>query len=432
MMKIINKDINDFIGNFPSKTFADGKCHLIGAFGNVGVVETNDGLLVFDLAIKQYHRRILKALREFSGKQIKYIIYSHGHFDHCFGYSSIIEEIKKNGWEMPQVIAHENVLRRFEKYRMLDKYHAWLNKNQFASIGAKNSPAVSAQETLNPTIIIHGNENYNLKFGGFTFELYHDKGETDDSLWMYFREKKVLFTGDLVIHPTFPNVGNPNKVQRYPKQWALAMEKMLGKNADYILPGHGSLIEGKDNVKEALLIRAEVMHFVHDEVVKRMNEGKWFEQIFHEMVEIYPDRFKNHKMIRPLYGCYRFAIHAVYRLYHGWYDTGNPTDLFPAKSEDIAKEFLKINNETRYLEHAKKLFSQNKHAKKLQLALHILDIIIKGSNAKKKEILIEAYTLKSTILAKKAKEEPSFIVKNSLLNGIEYIKTKINELKKLI
>ena len=418
--------MSDFVGNFPSKTFADGSCYHIGAFANVGVVETTDGLLIFDLAIKQYHRRIHKAIREFSEKPIKYIVYSHGHFDHCFGFSSILEEIEEKGLDLPKVIAHENVLRRFEKYRMLGNYHAWLNKNQFRSIRTKKFPPVSAQETLNPTIILHGNEKYTLNFGGYTFEIYHDIGETDDSLWMYFPEKKVLFTGDLVMNPSFPNVGNPNKVQRYPKQWAIAMEKMLEKKAKYILPGHGKLIVGKKNVEEVLSIRAEAMHFVHDEVVKRMNEGKWFEQIYHEMLDIYPSKLKNHRFLKPSYGCYRFAIHAVYRLYHGWYDSGNPTDLFPAKTEDIAKEFLKINSEGKYFEHAKSLYSQNK----LQLALHVLDIVIKGCDLKNKEVLLDAYSLKSTILAQKAKEEPSFIVKNSLMNGIQNLKTKIKELEK--
>jgi alkyl sulfatase BDS1-like metallo-beta-lactamase superfamily hydrolase len=89
-------------------------------------------------------------------------------------------------------------------------------------------------------------------------------------------------------------------------------------------------------------ITSEAIHFVHDEVVKRMNEGKWFEQIYHEMLDIYPEKFKNHEYLSPVYGCYPYAIHAVYRLYHGWFDTGNPTDLFPAKSDKIARELLAL------------------------------------------------------------------------------------------
>ena len=418
------EDMKHFFGRFPTETFADNTCQIFGAYCSIGVVKTEEGLVVFDLSIKRYGKRVLEEIRKFSDKPIKYIIYSHGHFDHAFGFTKILEEIKENGWEMPHVIAHENILRRFEKYRMLHGYHNWLNKMQFSSSGQNiEEDIVSAFETLDPSIVIRGNDNYQFTLGDYSFEVYHDKGETDDSLWMWFPDKKVLFTGDLVINPSFPNVGNPNKVQRYPKQWAIAMEKMLEKNAEYLVPGHGLLIAGKEEVKSALSIRREAMNFVHDEVVKRMNEGKWFEQIFHEMVEIQPEKFKNHKYMRPSYGCYRFAIHAVYRLYHGWYNSGNPTDLFPSKSSDIAKEYLKVADVNKYLERAKILFNEGK----TQLALHLIDVVIKGSTLEN-ETLLEAYTLKSQILEETIKKEPAFIAQNSYLNGLTDIKNKIKNL----
>ena len=419
------EDMKNFFGRFPTKTFANNTCQIFGAYCSIGVVKTEEGLIVFDLSIKRYGKRVLEEIRKFSDKPIKYIIYSHGHFDHAFGFTNVLEEIKKKGWEMPQVIAHENILKRFEKYRMLHGYHNWLNKMQFSSSGQNIwEDIVSAKETLDPTIVLYGNENFEFKLGQYTFEVYHDMGETDDSVWMWFPEKKALFTGDLVINPSFPNVGNPNKVQRYPKHWAIAMEKMLEKNAEYLVPGHGLLIEGKDEVKSALSIRADAMHFVHDEVVKRMNEGKWFEQIYHEMVEIQPDKFKNHKYMRPSYGNYRFAIHAVYRLYHGWYNSGNPTYLFPAKSSDIAKEYLKVADDKKYLEHAKNLYNKGK----IQLALHLFDVVIKGSTLEN-ETLLEAYTLKSQILEEKIKEESAFIAQNSYMSGIAEIEEKIKQLK---
>ncbi len=423
-MSITPEEMKEWIGMFASKQFADGVCYILGAFGNVGVVETEDGLVLFDITMKQFGPRAFKTLRNFTNKPIKYIIYSHGHFDHCYGFAPFIKEISDKGWELPQVIAHENCVKRFKKYKMLDEYHNWLNKQQFASISGKQDKVISPHETLDPTIILHGNESYFFNLGEYAFEIYHDKGETDDSLWMFFPEKKVLFTGDLMVS-SYPNVGNPYKVQRYPKDWAIAMERMMEKNAEYLLPGHGKLIEGKDKVKEVLSITAEAMHFVHDEVVKRMNEGKWFEQIYHEMLEIFPKKF-NHWILQPVYGCYRFAIHAVYRLYHGWYNTGNPTDLFPAKSDKIAKEFLKVANEEAYIDHVKKIFEEGK----LQLALHIVDVVIKGIDSNKKDLLLTAYNLKYKILKQKAKDEPSFIASNIINNGALQIKEKIRKLKK--
>ncbi|MHA1329366.1 MAG: alkyl sulfatase dimerization domain-containing protein, partial [Promethearchaeota archaeon] len=219
-----------------------------------------------------------------------------------------------------------------------------------------------------PTIILRGNEsNYFFTLDGLEFELYHDKGETDDSIWLWVPEKEIICSGDLILS-SFPNIGNPYKVQRYPKDWAIALDKMLEKGAKYLAPGHGQLIEGKENVEDALSITTEALHFVHDEIVKRLNEGKWFEDIYHEMLKIFPEKFRKHPMLKPIYGCYRFAIHATYRLYHGWYDSGNPTDLFPARKKDVAREFLKIANESQYLSRARLLFEEGK----LQLALHVL------------------------------------------------------------
>ncbi|NVM18637.1 MAG: MBL fold metallo-hydrolase [Candidatus Lokiarchaeota archaeon] len=425
-MSDIRKGMEGFFGRgkFERKPFSDGVCYFIGAFGNVGVVKTSEGLVLFDLALRLFGPQVFKAVREFSDKQVKYIVLSHGHFDHCLGFAPFVEEAKKNGWVMPQVIGHENLLRRFEKYRMLDQHQMWTFRQQFASVGVNQSRFDSVHDALEPTIIMRSNEPYEFKLGNQTFELYHDKGETDDSIWMYLPEKKVLFTGDLMVN-SYPNIGSPFRVQRYAKNWALAMEKMMDKNAEYLLPGHGPLFEQKDDIRDVLSITAEAMHFVHDEVVKRLNEGKWFEEIYHEMLEIYPEKFNNHERLRPLYGEYRFAIHDVYRLYHGWYDSGNPTALFPSKSEEIAKELLKITNQTNYFNRARELFEEGK----FQLALHLLDVVIKGTN-ESSETLIDACKLKVKILKNKTGEEMSFIAKNILISSANQLKAKMKELRK--
>ncbi len=429
MGKKLSEGIKEWFGWFPSSTFENNTCIFVPNMANTCVFDTKGGLVIFDFPIRQFAQKTFDEVRRITNKPVKYVIYSHGHFDHAFGYGPFIEEIRKKGWDMPEVIAHENCIRRFEKYKILDKYHDWINKQQFVSVSGRGRDAVvSAHETLEPTIILQGNKSsYSFKIGDLNFKIYHDIGETDDSIWLWVPEKKTICTGDLMVS-SFPNIGNPFKVQRYPKDWAVAMEKMREKNAEYLVPGHGRLIEGKENVRDALSITAEVMHFVHDEVVKRLNEGKWFEQIYHEMLEIYPEKFKKHKILRGYYGCYRFAIHAAYRLYHGWYNSGNPTDLFPSKMVDIAREFLKLSSEIVYLEHAKKLFFEGK----LQLALHILDIIIKGSDEQNIKVLTDALNLKVKILKEKVKDESSFIATNILENGAHQINMRLKELQKPI
>ena len=111
-------------------------------------------------------------------------------------------------------------------------------------------------------------------------------------------------------------------------------------------------------------------------------------------------------------------------LFRSWYDTGNPTDLFPAKSADIAKEFLKVADAPQFLEQAKKTVEQGK----LQLALHLLDVIINGTESEN-ALLLEALKLKSKVLKQKADIETSFIATNIISNGALVLKPKIKELK---
>jgi alkyl sulfatase BDS1-like metallo-beta-lactamase superfamily hydrolase len=429
MIRRTTEGMSDWFGLFPSSNFANESCRFISGMGNTCAIETNEGLVIFDLPIRQYALRTFNEVREFSDKPVRYFLYSHGHFDHAFGYEPFMEEIRKKDWQEPEVIAHENCLKRFEKYRILGNYHDWINKMQFASVaGSKQQVLVSARKTLDPTIILKGNSpSFQFDLGGVQFNVFHDKGETDDSIWLWIPDKELICAGDLMVS-SFPNVGNPFKVQRYPKDWAIAMDKMIEKEARYLIPGHGPLIEGKGKVKDVLSITAEAMHFVHDEVVKRLNEGKWFEQIYHEMLDIMPEKFKMHSILRPMYGCYQFAIHASYRLYHGWYNTGNPTDLFPSKSEDFARELLKLNSEQAYLDHAKMLFK----AGELQLALHLLDVVIKGTSGEQQNIFLEALKLKYKILKLKSSEESSFIAANIIDNGAYQIKNKIKEIKRKI
>ena len=88
---------------------------------------TKEGLVIFDVPIRQFAQKTFDQVRSITTKPVKYVIYSHGHSDHAFGYGPFIEEIRKKGWDMPEVVAHENIIKRFKKYEILGKYYDWIN-----------------------------------------------------------------------------------------------------------------------------------------------------------------------------------------------------------------------------------------------------------------------------------------------------------------
>ena len=71
---------------------------------------------------------------------------------------------------------------------------------------------------------------------GVAFALRHEKGETDDHTVTWQPDRRVLCCGDLFIWAS-PNAGNPQKVQRYPREWAAALRRMLDARRRVPAPG---------------------------------------------------------------------------------------------------------------------------------------------------------------------------------------------------
>src|SRR6202022_3886536 len=127
---------------------------------------------------------------------------------------------------------------------------------------------------------------------------HHARGETDDHTWVWIPSRRVLCTGDLFIWAS-PNCGNPQKVQRYPKDWAVALRTMAELDAVTLLPGHGLPILGADRVRQALLEAAALLEHLHDSTVAMMNAGATLDEIVHTVHA--PPELLERPYLRPVY-----------------------------------------------------------------------------------------------------------------------------------
>ena len=105
------------------------------------------------------------------------------------------------------------------------------------------------------------------------------------------------------------------------------------------------------------------------------------------------------------YGHPTFVIHDVYRRYTGWYD-GNPSELFPSHSSTIAAEVTRLTGAEHLIERARELQQKGN----IQLALHLLDFAIGGSDDASKRK--EASLLKADLLDARANSIQNFIAGN--------------------
>ena len=136
---------------------------------------------------------------------------------------------------------------------------------------AGGRPLLLRAPALPPTVLY--DRRVDLSVGGLTFEVHHCRGETDDHSFVFCPERSVLCPGDLFIW-AMPNAGNPQKVQRYPWEWAAGLRAMAALGARSLAPGHGGpVVDDPERVKQMLLSTAEVLEDIVAQTLAAMNQG---------------------------------------------------------------------------------------------------------------------------------------------------------------
>ena len=380
--------------------------HFLQFWSNVAVIEADDGVVLFDAGFEFTGPRIVEELRRITDKPVAYIVYGHGHADHAFGAAAVIADARQRNYPRPIIVAHENVSRRFDRYRELLAYHEHINRIQF---DIPESLPAFPRNFIYPDLTYR--EAMSFRLGGLTFQLRHAQGETDDTTWLFIPERRTVCVSDLWVW-SCPNIGNPFKVQRYEVEWARALEAVAGRAPELLLPGHGPALEGAEEIQRACLLVARALRYLHDRVVAMLNQGKWPEEILRDFE--WPEEFAQSPLLAPVYGHPYFIVQAILRRYHGWYD-GNPSRVFPAASAAIGREVLALAGDSeRVLERVRSLHHQGE----TQLALHLVDFVIEGGGEKERE----ARELKIKLLQSLAEREPSLIARNIFLVSARRLK----------
>jgi alkyl sulfatase BDS1-like metallo-beta-lactamase superfamily hydrolase len=170
------------------------------------------------------------------------------------------------------------------------------------------------------------------------FELHHARGETDDHLWAWFPDRKWIMSGDFLIW-NFPNAGNPQKVQRYPIEWAAALRAMIAKEPELLLPAHGLPIAGRERVARVLDEVASALENLVADVVAMMNSGATLDAIIHT-VRV-PDDTLAKPYLRPFYDEPEFVVRGIWRQFGGWWD-GAASRLKPSPDAHLASAVAEL------------------------------------------------------------------------------------------
>jgi alkyl sulfatase BDS1-like metallo-beta-lactamase superfamily hydrolase len=373
--------------NHELSVLADGIA-VVEAFSHCIAFTTDDGLLTFDTSGPAGGARVVAALRRWRSDRFNTIVYTHGHVDHVGGCGAFIDDARTAGAPRPRVAGHVNVSRRFDRYNLTNGYNQVINERQFGQFRRRGYEMAGAERFLpetSPPPDVTYRETLKLEVGGLQAELVHARGETDDHTWCWIPAHRAICAGDFFIW-NFPNAGNPQKVQRYPAEWAGAMRAMAAQGAELFLPAHGLPIAGAERIRRVLTEVAEALEHLVRETLALMNQGARLNDILHS-VTIDPAVLEK-PYLRPMYDEPEFVVRNIWRLYGGWYD-GNPANLKPARDDALARELAALAGGALALaERAQALVTED-----LRLACHLVELAVLATpeDARLHQIRAEIY-----------------------------------------
>ena len=304
---------------------------MVESFSNVVLLATDGGVVAFDSSGVRTAAAVVDAIRGWTSAPVNHLVYTHGHADHVGGSAAFA-----GAWGPPNVIGHENVNRRLDRYAATNNWNLLINARQFGGIPSDFNLSIGDEtESFLPAGTLRTDvdfrDRHDLVVDGETVELHHARGETDDHLWAWLPDRRTAIVGDFLIW-NFPNAGNPQKVQRYPLEWAEALRVMVAKQPDLLLPAHGLPIAGRSRIAEVLTTIADTLEQLVAEVLAMMNSGATLDEIIHT-VHV-PAETLAKPYLRPLYDEPEFVVHNVWRQFGGWWD-GAASRLKPSPDAEL-------------------------------------------------------------------------------------------------
>ena len=372
-------------------------CWFQSLFSGVTAFDTDEGLVLVDSGMDRLAPQIAATLRTKTQKPIHTAIFTQGHVDHAFGLKHFLVENQP----APRIIAHKNMPARFQRYNLTAQHNAALNARQFggtvdrATERPEDYESFSRPPDFPPNLLYE--ERLDISVGGLTFQIHHCPGETDDHSWIFCPEKGVLCPGDLFIWGV-PNAGNPQKVQRFAKDWAEGLRKMAALNPVSLGPGHGGPVsQDPKKLHKMLMETADFLETIHTRTVAAMNDGSPPHVDLVHDVKIPQSKSP---WLQPVYDDAEFIVRNIIRLYGGWW-TGRPSELKPAPRDALAKEMAALGGGALQLAARAEALSKKGE---MRLACHLADFALEAEPQNK-----EVQEKVATIYEKRAAEEEALM-----------------------
>ena len=361
----------------------DGVYQAVGfGIANSIMVEGDECVFIVDvMGSMETAAEVRSALAKITDKPIGALVYTHNHADHVMGGLAFAPDGNVD------VYAHEttndyinrfaNVLRpilRTRSSRMFGSYLRGGGPDAMQNVGL--GPFV---ETLDPDAtlgLIRPNKTFtdDLKseICGVKVELVHAPGETNDQLFVWLPERRVLLPGDN-IYKAFPNLYSiRGTLYRDVRLWVQSLDEMRALRPAHLVPSHTRAISGEDEIYETLTAYRDGIQFVHDQTIQGINRGLTPDDLV-DAVKL-PPHLAEHPYLQEYYGKVEWSVRGIFNGYLGWFD-GDAATLAPASPDARAAGMATLAGGAEGLQRAaREALEQEKYEWAAELATHLLRV----------------------------------------------------------
>lgn len=321
-------------------------------FGNIIMIEGEDGLIIVDTSAASDHAIVAKAAFEkITNKPVKAVIYTHHHADHINGAGVFVDrDLVASGYV--KVIASKQFMRE-----LADENQATapiMGLRAMYMYGQQLDPETEGRdyhisccgfqlrggesEYITPNTFV--DDRQELTIAGVTLQFFETGGESASHIAVYLPEQKILLTGDEIQGPNYPNLHSLRGTKpRDAQKWMDALDKMRGLDVEYLVPSHGQPVIGKQQSQELLTLYRDVIQYTHDQSIRYINKGFTQDELANTI------RLPAHLDVDPwtkeMYGTVKHNVREYYVAYISWWN-GDPAELDPTPRVEKATRYIAL------------------------------------------------------------------------------------------
>jgi len=204
------------------------------------------GVLAIDACMHPSEASEMADIATARRRRVDYLAITHGHPDHVFG---------SGGFKDVEMIAHqehESMVRR-----SVTRHAAKTDQDPQDLYSSLAHPSTTFDDSVT------------IDIGGRSVELFHTPGHTPDSICAFVRDEGVLIASDTVVTAIVPAIGDGNSTQL-----EASLRSLAERDASLLIPGHGPVIRGSENVRKNILWSADYLGTVREAIADSISQGR--------------------------------------------------------------------------------------------------------------------------------------------------------------